>query len=40
MLLRLTFSLLLPLVLRFIEKSLVGCVVFDDDDAAFLLLLT
>jgi len=39
MLLRLTFSLLLPLVLRFIEKSLVGCVVFGDDDAAFLLLL-
>jgi hypothetical protein len=39
MLLRLTFSLLLPLVLRFIEKSLVGCVVFGDDNAAFLLLL-
>jgi hypothetical protein len=40
MLLRLTISQLLLLVLRFIEKSLVGRVVFGDDDAAFLLLLT
>jgi hypothetical protein len=40
MLLRLTFSQLLLLLLRFVEKSLVGCVVIGDDDAAFLLLLT